>query len=61
MSQLISVPKSIFEELVYRIARLENVVFKKNNDKVLQSIKKYKEEEKEGKLIKMKSVDELFS
>ena len=61
MSQAISIPKSVFEELIDRIGRLEKAVFKNSHDRVLYSVKKYEEEKKEGKLTRLKSVNELFS
>jgi len=61
MSQSISIPKSVFEELVDRISRLEKAVFRNRHDKVLHSVGKYEEEKKQGKLNKLKNVNELFS
>lgn len=61
MSQSISISKSVFEELVDRISRLEKAVFRRNYDKVLHSVEKYEEEKKQGKLTKLKNVNELFS
>lgn len=61
MSQSISIPRSILEELVDRISRLEKAVFKNSHDRVLHSIARYEEEKKQGKLTKLKNVNELFS
>lgn len=61
MSQSISIPKSVFVGLVDRISRLERAVFRNSHDEVLDSVKKYEEEKKQGKLTKLKNVSELFS
>ena len=61
MSQSISVSKSVFEELVDRISRLEKAVFKSSDDRVRHLVKQYEEEKKQGKLTKLKSVNQLFS
>lgn len=61
MSQSISISKSVFEELVDRISLLEKAVFSNSHDKVLHSVGKYAEEKKQGKLTKLKNVNELFS
>ena len=61
MSQAISISKSVFEELVDRISRLEKAVFRNSHDKVLHSVQQYEEEKRHGELTKLKSVNELFS
>lgn len=61
MSQSISIPKSVFVELVDRISPLERAVFRNSHDKVLHSVKQYEEEKKQGKLTRLKNVNELFS
>ena len=61
MSQSISVSKSVFDELVDRISRLEKAVFKSSDDRVLHSVKQYEEEKKQGNLTKLKNVNQLFS
>lgn len=61
MAQSISISRSVFVELVDRISRLEKAVFKNSHDKVLHSVKKYEEEKKQGRLTKLKNVNELFS
>lgn len=61
MSQSISISKPIFEDLIDRISRLEKAVFRNSHDKVLHSVEKYVEEKKQGKLTKLKNVNELFS
>jgi len=61
MSQSIGISKSVFVELVDRISRLEKAVFRNSHNKVLHSVEKYEEEKKQGKLTKLKNVNELFS
>lgn len=61
MSQSISIPKSVFEDITDRINRLEEAVFKNSHNRVFGSVKQYEEEKKQGKLSKLKSIDELFS
>jgi hypothetical protein len=61
MSQSISISRSVFEELVDRIGRLEKAVFRNSHDKVLHSVEKYEEEKRQGRLTKLKNVNELFS
>ena len=48
MSQAISISKSVFEELVDRISRLEKGVSRNSHDKVLHSVQQYEEEKRHG-------------
>ena len=58
MTQLITIPKSIYSQLLDRVTRLEKTVFK--NSKVMQMIDIYRTEKNKGKLKKLKKIDELF-
>jgi len=58
MTQILTVPKSLYDQLIDRIARLEKAVFK--NNKIMHAIDNYKEEKEKGKLRQLKKIDELF-
>ncbi|MFQ5866167.1 MAG: hypothetical protein ACE5IW_13175 [bacterium] len=59
MAQTVTIPKSILQELIDRITRLEKIVL--GETQVLKAIKIYEDEKKKGKLKKLKTIDELFS
>ena len=58
MPQTMTISKSVFEELLGRISRLERIVFGKNP--VIQAIKLYEEEKQSGRLKKLNNPQELF-
>lgn len=58
MNQLITISKSMFDQLLNRVAKLEETVFK--NSEVTHMVGIYKNEKNKGKLKKLKKIDDLF-
>lgn len=58
MSQTITISKSLIEELLGRVERLEKMVLRKSP--IMKAIDTYEEEKHKGTLKKLKTVDELF-